>query len=84
MRLPSVLTGQTTSGSSTTEPSVIFQLVASSTASRKKSVKMCRKPSARNSENAFRTRSTSLMTVDNKRPVGWCWKKPMGCRITFA
>ena len=52
MRLPSVLTGHTTSGSSTTEPSVIFQLVASSTTSRKKSVKMCRKPSARNSENA--------------------------------
>ena len=44
MRLPSVLTGQTTSGSRTIEPSVIFQLVANSTASRKNSVKMCRKP----------------------------------------
>ena len=37
---------------------------------RKKSVTMCRNPTARYSENVFRTRSTSLMTVDITRPVG--------------
>ena len=29
-------------------------------------------------------RSTSLMTVENNFPAGWCWKNPIGCLMILA
>ena len=67
---PSFPTGTMTRGTKMAEPSAIFQFSTTMTTRNTISVKPFWNRSARYSESAMRVRSTSLMVVESKRPVG--------------
>ena len=68
---PSFPTGMTTNGTRMAVPSAIFQFSTTTTTRNTINVKPFWNRSARYSESAMRVRSTSLIVVESKRPVGF-------------